>query len=194
MIVAGVDEAGRGPLAGPVVVAAVVLERYRKLPGLTDSKRLTREDRERLAPLIKRRCLAWQVVFIDVATIDRINILQATMEGMRLAVSRLPRPPERVDVDGNRDPLLSSSTRTIVRGDARVRCIAAASILAKTARDDYMRGLASDWPGYGFERHKGYGTAGHLDALARLGPCPEHRRTFAPVLQASQHDFWASRV
>ncbi len=192
MIVAGVDEAGRGPLAGPVVVSAVILERWRKLPGLGDSKALTAEDRERLAPLIRRRCLAWQVVFIDAATVDQLNVLQATMKGMRLAVSRLAMRPDRAEVDGNRDPGLDIETRTIVKGDSRVRCIAAASILAKTARDEYMRSLAEDWPGYGFERHKGYGTRSHLEALTRLGPCPEHRRSFAPVASATQHDLWST--
>lgn len=191
MIVAGVDEAGRGPLAGPVVVAAVILERWRKLPGLGDSKVLTAPERDRLATLIRRRCLAWQVVFVDVATVDRLNILQATLKGMRRAVERLPITPDRVDIDGNRDPGLELPTRTVVRGDARVRAIAAASILAKTARDRYMTALSADYPGYGFERHKGYGTRGHLTRLLQLGPCSEHRRTFAPVQSASQADLWA---
>ena len=180
--VAGVDEAGRGPLAGPVAVAAVILHPARPIDGLADSKVLTEARREELAPLIRARALAWHVVLIDVADIDRLNIFHATMLGMARAVRGLLPAAERVLIDGNRlPPDLPCKARALVGGDAREPAIMAASILAKTARDAVMRALDAQHPGYGFALHKGYSTPEHFDALRRLGPCPEHRRSFAPV-------------
>jgi ribonuclease HII len=179
--IAGVDEAGRGPLAGPVVVAAAMLDPLRPIDGLNDSKALSEKRRLALAEIIKQQALAYVVVFVDVEEIDRINILQATMVGMQRAVDGLSIPAEQVLVDGNRCPKLSVPTQAIVGGDARVAAISAASILAKTARDQHMCELAEQYPGYGFERHKGYGTAQHMQALQTLGATPQHRRSFAPV-------------
>jgi ribonuclease HII len=164
----GVDEAGRGPLAGPVCAAAVILESSRPIPGLADSKRLSPAARERLALLIRRDAAAWAIAFEEAAEIDAGNILQATLRAMARAVEALSGHP--------RQPALA-----VIGGDDRVAAISAASILAKTARDARMDDLARRWPGYGFERHRGYPTADHLQALRRLGPCPEHRRSFAPV-------------
>lgn len=179
---AGIDEAGRGPLAGPVSVAAVILDPARPIDGLDDSKRLTERRREALFPLIKERALAWHIVLVDRATIDRINILQATLQGMREALIALPIAAELALVDGNRLPVdLPCPGRAIIGGDHLVAAISAASILAKVERDHYMRQLDQHYPGYGFAQHKGYGTAAHLAALQRLGPCSEHRVSFAPV-------------
>jgi ribonuclease HII len=185
--VAGVDEAGRGPLAGPVIAAAVILDPARPIEGLGDSKALSEAARERLAPLIRARALAWALGSADRAEIDALNILQATLLAMRRAVLALPLRPEHVQVDGNRAPALEDlpcTVETVVRGDATVAAIGAASILAKTHRDALMRALERAHPGYGFARHKGYGTAAHLAALRRLGPSSEHRLSFAPVRAA----------
>ena len=185
--VAGVDEAGRGPLAGPVIAAAVILDPARPIEGLGDSKALSEAARERLAPLIRAHALAWALGSADRAEIDALNILQATLLSMRRAVLALPLRPEHVQVDGNRAPALEDlpcTVETVVRGDATVAAIGAASILAKTHRDALMRALERSHPGYGFARHKGYGTAQHLAALRRLGPSSEHRLSFAPVRAA----------
>ena len=184
MIIAGVDEAGRGPLAGPVVVAAVVLDPDRPIDGLDDSKKLNEQRREGLFDLIMERSLAWAVVEIEPAEIDRINILQATLLGMKQAVEQLVPPPSLALIDGNQAPDLTCTVRTIVRGDSLEPAISAASILAKVARDRLMKKLHIDYPDYGFDRHKGYPTADHLARLARYGPCPIHRRSFAPVKKA----------
>jgi ribonuclease HII len=184
MIVAGVDEAGRGPLAGPVYAAAVILDASRPIPGLADSKILTEPMRDALALEIRAHALAWSVASASVEEIDEINILQATMLAMERAVIGLSLLPELVRVDGNRLPRLNCRGEAIVKGDATVPAISAASILAKTARDAELRLLHDTYPGYGFDQHKGYGTALHLTQLASLGPCPAHRRSFAPVRNA----------
>jgi ribonuclease HII len=177
-----VDEAGRGPLAGPVAVAAVILDPTRPIDGLADSKILTAERREELEALILERALAHSVVLIDVITIDRINILQATLLGMAQSLARLAPVPHEALIDGNRLPSkLCCPARAIIDGDASEPVIGAASILAKVARDRYMAALDTRHPGYGFASHKGYSTPEHFEALRRLGPCPEHRRSFAPV-------------
>jgi ribonuclease HII len=181
MIVAGVDEAGRGPLAGPVVVAAVVLNPDRPIGGLDDSKKLNEKRREILYPLIIERSMAWAVVQVEPAEIDRINILQATLLGMKRAVEQLLPFPSMALIDGNQAPDLNCAVRTIVHGDSLEPAISAASILAKVTRDRLMKKYHLDFPDYGFDRHKGYPTADHLDRLLRYGPCPIHRRSFAPV-------------
>ncbi|GHA75504.1 ribonuclease HII [Lysobacter bugurensis] len=181
--VAGVDEAGRGPLAGPVVVAAVVFAPGRTpINGLADSKQLCAERREALYDRIVQRALAWHVVSVEVEDIDRINIFQATMLGMRRAVEAVAHVAELARVDGNALPRgLPCPAEAWVGGDARDRAIMAASILAKVTRDRTMIKMHSTWPQYGFDRHKGYSTPEHLAALAQHGPCPHHRRSFAPV-------------
>lgn len=179
--IAGVDEAGRGPLAGPVVAAAVILDPARPIVGLADSKTLTARRREALAEVIRADARAFSVVFVHAAEIDACNILEATLRAMARAVAALAETPARVLVDGNRLPRLPMAAEAIVRGDARVPAISAASILAKVARDAWMMDAARDFPGYGFEIHKGYPTRAHRDALLRLGPSPLHRRSFAPV-------------
>ncbi|TAN07451.1 MAG: ribonuclease HII [Rhodanobacteraceae bacterium] len=182
--VAGVDEAGRGPLAGPVVVAAVILDPARPIDGLADSKQLSAKRRESLYALIVAHALAHAVVRVEAAEIDRINILQATLAGMRRALEALPIAPALALIDGNRLPKsLPCPARAIVRGDASEPAISAASILAKVSRDRILVEYESRWPGYGFAQHKGYPAPAHLEALRRLGPCPEHRRSFAPVRQ-----------
>lgn len=178
-IVAGVDEAGRGPLAGPVVAAAVVLER--PIRGLADSKILLAAERERLADLIRTRARAWALGRAEVDEIDRLNILQATLLAMKRAVEGLGLAVDLLLVDGNRAPPLLLPMRTVIGGDARVAAISAASILAKVERDAEMRWLDGVFPGYGFAQHKGYATRAHLRALACYGPTPVHRRSFAPV-------------
>lgn len=183
MLSAGVDEAGRGPLAGPVFAAAVIIDAQRPIVGLRDSKQLSARARERLAIEIRERSLAWSVAWAEVAEIDTLNILQATLLAMRRAVEGLARAPDEVLVDGNRCPPLACRVRAIVGGDREVPAISAASILAKTARDAVLVELEGRYPGYGFARHKGYPTREHIAALARLGPTPEHRRSFAPVAQ-----------
>ncbi len=175
-------QAGRDPLAGPVAVAAVILDPANPIPGLADSKALSAARREALEPLIQRRALAYRVILVDAATIDRLNILQATLQGMAEALAGLLPAPHAALIDGNRVPKsLLCPARAIVGGDASEPAIGAASILAKVARDRYMDALDTRHPGYGFARHKGYPTADHLEALRRLGPCAEHRRSFAPV-------------
>ncbi|MCZ8114847.1 ribonuclease HII [Silanimonas sp.] len=180
--VAGVDEAGRGPLAGPVAVAAVILDPARRIDGLGDSKALSEARREALFPRIQSDALAFAIVFVHADEIDRLNILQATMAGMRRAVAALAMPPSRVLVDGNRvPPGLGIAAEAIVKGDAKIAAISAASILAKVARDRWMLDLDAAHPEYGFAAHKGYPTPEHLAALRRIGPCAAHRRSFAPV-------------
>ena len=177
----GVDEAGRGPLAGPVVAAAVMLDPGKPIEGLRDSKKLSARARERLADEIRNHAAAWCVAEASVAEIDRLNILQATMLAMQRAVAGLQRPPDEVWVDGNRCPEWAWRSQAVVKGDDKVASIAAASILAKTARDHFMCRLHQEFPAYGFDRHMGYGTAAHLAALKAHGACPHHRRSFAPV-------------
>jgi ribonuclease HII len=180
---AGVDEAGRGPLAGPVVVAAVILDPSRPIVGLADSKVLCENERERLAALIRRAALAFSVVAVDVEEIDRFNIFRATMLGMQRALAALALPPAYALVDGNQLPRpMPCAARAVVDGDAKEPSISAASILAKTVRDRIMCELDGVHPGYGFARHKGYSTPEHFEALERLGPCAIHRRSFAPVM------------
>lgn len=180
-LLAGVDEAGRGPLAGPVVAAAVILDPERPVDGLADSKQLGAARREILAGLIRERALAWAVGMADHEEIDRINILQAAMLAMQRAVAALAIAPENIVVDGNACPRFACPAMPVVGGDASVGAISAASIIAKVHRDYWMRELDRRYPGYGFARHKGYPTAAHLEALRRLGACPIHRRSFAPV-------------
>jgi ribonuclease HII len=185
-LTAGVDEAGRGPLAGPVVAAAVILEPSRPVAGLADSKVLSPARREVLAATIRAQSLAWGLGWADAAEIDTLNILQATMLAMRRALGALTVPPQHVIIDGNRCPDLGGlafecTVEAIVKGDALVASVSAASILAKVARDEHMRVLDGRYPGYGLADHKGYPTAAHIAALRRLGPSPVHRRSFAPV-------------
>ncbi|HEU4592720.1 MAG TPA: ribonuclease HII [Steroidobacteraceae bacterium] len=186
MRVAGVDEAGRGPLAGPVVAAAVILDPSRPIRGLADSKVLEPEERERLAVLIRGRALCYSVAWSDVEEIDSINIFQATMLAMRRALLGLRVPPQRVVVDGNRCPRTHGLDfeclfKAVIKGDATVPSISAASILAKTTRDSLMRDLDHRYPGFSLSRHKGYATRIHVEALDALGPTPLHRRSFSPV-------------
>jgi ribonuclease HII len=181
VLVCGVDEAGRGPLAGPVYAAAVILDPARRVNGLADSKVLSAERREILAARIKERAIAWAVAFATVEEIDAINIFQAAMLAMRRAVKALAVKPEEAWIDGNHCPGLSCRSRAIVDGDATHKVISAASILAKTARDAEMRALHQRYPQYGFDRHKGYSTPEHFELLARFGPCEIHRRSFDPV-------------
>ena len=181
---AGVDEAGRGPLAGPVVVAAVILPSNYELASLDDSKRLTALKRERLVPQIENQAIAYAVEYVEVDEIDHVNILQATMNGMKRAVENLEPAPHHAMIDGNRAPQLSCEVTTVVGGDALIASISAASILAKVYRDRLMVSMHSLYPDYGFDRHKGYPTAYHLERLRNLGPCPIHRKSFAPVRSA----------
>ena len=183
--VAGVDEAGRGPLAGPVTAAAVMLDPERPIAGLADSKRLTAARREALETEIQTRALAWAVAAASPVEIDTLNILQASLLAMRRAVLALGRVPELALVDGNRCPTLDCPVQAIVGGDGKVAAIAAASILAKVARDREMVRLDDLYPGYGLAIHKGYPTADHLTALRALGPCAIHRRSFRPVREAA---------
>ena len=183
-LVCGVDEAGRGPLAGPVFAAAVILDARRPIAGLRDSKALSPVRREALAALIRERSLAWAVAQADEREIDATDILRATLAAMRRAVVALAPLPVLARVDGNRAPDLPCAVQTIVRGDATDASIAAASILAKTARDAHMLGVHALYPAYDFARHKGYPTAEHLRRLARHGPCAAHRRSFGPVRRA----------
>ncbi|WP_110301584.1 ribonuclease HII [Dyella sp. AtDHG13] len=181
-LIAGVDEAGRGPLAGPVAVAAVILDPARPIDGLDDSKKLTEQKREALYPLIVERALAHCIVMVMSDEIDRINIFQATMTGMSRALSGLTPAAHEAWIDGNALPRdLPCTGRAIIGGDALEPAISAASILAKVTRDRWMVALDREHPGYGFAEHKGYATPAHLAALQRLGPCPHHRRSFAPV-------------
>jgi ribonuclease HII len=184
-LIAGIDEAGRGPLAGPVVAAAVILDPSRPVAGLRDSKLLSARQRDRLAVAIRANALAWSVGEADVAEIDTLNILQATMLAMRRAFEGLAIAPGEAWIDGNRCPELACAMRAIVKGDRDVAVISAASILAKTARDAMLDELDGRFPAYGFAHNRGYGTPEHLAALARHGPCPAHRRSFAPVAQSA---------
>jgi len=184
--IAGVDEAGRGPLAGPVVAAAVILNPRRRIEGLADSKALPPQVREELAPLIRARALAWAVAWSDREEIDELNILQATLLAMRRALLRLPVPPTHVQVDGDRVPRLADlpltcTVEAVIGGDSSIAAISAASILAKTTRDAMMRRLDVCYPGFDFATHKGYATPSHLETLRSLAPSPMHRRSFAPV-------------
>ncbi len=185
-MIAGIDEVGRGPLAGPVVAGAVILPGGVWLPGLNDSKRLSPGRRTELAAMIKERALAWTVAEVGVAYIDQYNIRQAALEAMRRCVAGLAVPPDYLLVDGMVIPQLKIPQAGLIRGDSRSASIAAASILAKVARDELMERLDPVYPGYGFARHKGYGTPEHLAALARLGPCPIHRYSFAPVRESAR--------
>ena len=187
--VAGVDEAGRGPLAGPVVAAAVILDPERPIQGLADSKKLTASRREELAGEIHERAVSWSVAWADTAEIDALNILVATMLAMRRAILGLSVTPVKVEIDGNRLPDLTFGGsrimgEAIIGGDAKVAAISAASIIAKTTRDRIMIDLDNLYPDYEFARHKGYGTEAHRQRLQRHGPCEQHRRSFAPVRQA----------
>ena len=180
-VVCGVDEAGRGPLAGPVFAAAVILHPERPIDGLRDSKKLTAERRAKLAPLIKQHALAWAIAECSHEEIDNINILQATMLAMRRAVEALATVPTIALIDGTRSPVMLIRCFPSVEGDDKVHAISAASILAKTARDAALVSLHALYPEYGFDQHKGYGTAMHLQRLREHGACPVHRRSFAPV-------------
>lgn len=187
LLIAGVDEAGRGPLAGPVLAAAVILNPAHPIAGLADSKQLSETRREQLAAEIRVHALAWALGRADVAEIDRINILQASLRAMQRAVANLRLAPGQVLVDGKQCPSgLICPCQAIIKGDATVPAISAASILAKVARDAELRDLHERYPAYGFARHKGYPTAAHREVLRRFGPCPEHRRSFAPVAAVLQ--------
>jgi len=188
VLICGVDEAGRGPLAGPVSAAAVILDPARPIEGLADSKKLSEKQRDRLAPLIRERALAWAVAYAEVEEIDRLNILQATLLAMRRAVEALSIRPQQVLVDGLYCPQTGIPSQAIVKGDSKVAAISAASILAKTARDELMLALHGCYPQYGFDAHKGYPTAAHLAALREHGVSAVHRKTFKPVRQlAANH-------
>lgn len=181
IIIAGVDEVGRGPLCGPVIAAAVILDPARPIEGLNDSKKLSEKRREALFGIICRDALAWSLGRADVAEIDELNILHATMLAMQRAVAGLSVTPGLAYIDGNRCPALSCRAEAIVKGDSRVPEIAAASIIAKVTRDREMLIMDGEWPGYGIASHKGYPTRVHLEALRKLGPAPVHRRSFKPV-------------
>ena len=180
-LIAGVDEAGRGPLAGPVVAAAVILDDHHAIKGLADSKKLSARRREALFDEIRAKALCCSIAQASVEEIDELNILQATLLAMRRAVMGLRLPPKLVLVDGNRLPVLDIRAEAIVKGDDKVPAISAASILAKVTRDRWCLEYHQQFPQYGFDQHKGYGTADHLAALRLHGPCPQHRRTFRPV-------------
>jgi ribonuclease HII len=182
-LTAGVDEAGRGPLAGPVVAAAVILDDHNPIKGLADSKTLTGLRREKLFDEIRARALCFSVAQASVEEIDRLNILQATLLAMQRAVAGLRLKPVKTLVDGNCLPVLDMLAEAIVKGDAKVPCISAASILAKVHRDRWCAQIHEQYPLYGFGAHKGYGTLAHMQALQKFGPCPEHRKTFRPVSQ-----------
>ena len=185
-LVAGVDEVGRGPLAGPVVTAAVILDPDNPIEGLMDSKKLSESRREQLAEIIKENCLAWSIGRAEVNEIDKINILQATMLAMQRAVEGLSPAPDHALIDGNRCPDLFCSAEAIIKGDGLIPAISAASIIAKVTRDREMVELDHVYPGYGLAGHKGYPTKKHMDALLELGVTPIHRRSFAPVRRAIQ--------
>lgn len=177
-LLCGVDEAGRGPLAGPVYAAAVILPANVDIPGLNDSKKLSDKRRRELFPIIKEQAIAYGIAFADHKEIDEINILQATYLAMERAIAQLAIKPEAAIIDGNRAKDFGIPVETVVHGDSRSASIAAASILAKVTRDDYMLEMAQEYPQYGFEVHKGYGTKAHYAALTSSGPCPIHRMTF----------------
>ena len=186
VFLAGVDEVGRGPLAGDVLACAVILDPLKPIAGLKDSKALTAARREALAAEVREHAMAWHIGRASVAEIDRLNILHASLLAMQRAVDGLAVPPEFVAVDGNRCPRWHYPSQAVVKGDARVQAISAAAIVAKVTRDQELVALDAAHPGYGFADHKGYPTPAHLEALARLGPCPAHRRSFAPVRNALQ--------
>ena len=177
-IICGVDEAGRGPLAGPVCAAAVILPRGLEIPGLNDSKKLTDKRRRELFPIIQEQALAYGIAFASHEEIDEINILQATFLAMERALEQLQVKPDLALIDGNRAKDFAVPVMTVIKGDSRSANIAAASVLAKVTRDEYMEKMALEYPGYGFEIHKGYGTKAHYEALRNLGPSPIHRKTF----------------
>lgn len=177
-VICGVDEAGRGPLAGPVCAAAVILPKHLEIPGLTDSKKLSDKRRRELFPEIQRQALAYGIGFASEKEIDEINILQATFLAMERALAQLCITPELALIDGNREKDFGIPVKTVIKGDSLSANIAAASILAKVSRDDFMLEMAREYPQYGFEVHKGYGTKAHYDALRLYGPCPIHRQTF----------------
>ena len=177
-VICGVDEAGRGPLAGPVCAAAVILPEHLQIPGLNDSKKLTDKKRRELFPVIKQQAIAYGIGLASEAEIDEINILQATFLAMRRALSQLSIRPEIALIDGNRETDFGLPVKTVVKGDSLSANIAAASVLAKVTRDNIMVELAQQYPEYGFEIHKGYGTKAHYEALGTYGPCPIHRRSF----------------
>jgi ribonuclease HII len=187
LLICGVDEAGRGPLAGPVSAAAVILDDSRPIEGLADSKKLSEKQRDRLAPIIRERALAWAVAYAEVGEIDQLNILQATLLAMRRAVLALHTRPQQVLVDGLYCPQTGIPSQAIVKGDSKIAAISAASILAKTARDELMLRLHEQYPQYGFDGHKGYPTAAHLAALREHGVSEVHRRSFRPVREALQY-------
>ena len=181
-LVCGVDEAGRGPLAGPVCAAAVILPPHIEIPGLNDSKKLTDKRRRELMPIIKEKAIAWGVGFASHQEIDEINILQATFLAMERALADLHVKPELALIDGNREKDFGIPVKTVVKGDSRSASIAAASVIAKVTRDDLMLSLAEEYPQYGFDIHKGYGTKAHYEALRLYGPSPIHRMTFLKKL------------
>lgn len=176
--ICGIDEAGRGPLAGPVCAAAVILPANIEIPGLNDSKKLSDKRRRELVSIIKENAIAYGIAFADEKEIDQINILQATFLAMERAASQLSVKPEVLLIDGNREKDFGIPVETIVKGDSRSASIAAASVLAKVTRDDYLLQMAQEYPQYGFEVHKGYGTKAHYAAIEKYGPCPIHRMTF----------------
>lgn len=181
ILIAGVDEVGRGPLAGPVVAAAVILDPENPIEGLADSKKLTEKRREALVVEIKEKALAWSIARAEVEEIDRINILQASLLAMKRAVETLSHSPELALIDGNHCPDLGCRMEAIIKGDSKEPAISAASILAKVARDTEMAEMEQVYPGYGFAKHKGYPTKQHRDAILKLGITPIHRRSYAPV-------------
>lgn len=185
-LVCGADEAGRGPLAGPVCAAAVILPEGAALPGLNDSKKLTEKRREALFPVIQQKAIAFGVAFATVAEIEEMNILGAALLAMNRAIAQLDPPPELALIDGNTIKTITVPARSVVGGDGKCACIAAASVLAKVTRDRWMRRLAEIYPQYGFENHKGYGTRAHYEAIAKFGPCPEHRPSFLRKFYARQ--------
>lgn len=189
-VVCGVDEAGRGPLAGPVFAAAVILDPKRPIEGLRDSKKLTAERRDELAPRIREHAIAWAIAECSCEEIDHLNILHATMLAMRRAVEALATMPTIALIDGNRCPPMEVRAHAIVEGDDKVHAISAASILAKTARDAALVALHQQYPQYGFDQHKGYSTPLHLERLRAHGPSPVHRRSFAPVRELLQPDLF----
>lgn len=181
-LICGVDEAGRGPLAGPVCAAAVILPKGLVIPGLNDSKKLSDKRRRELFPIIQHEAVSFGIAFASQEEIDKINILQATFLAMRRAMEQLNPQPEFALIDGNRETDFGVPCKTVIKGDSLSANIAAASVLAKVTRDNWMMEAAEKYPGYGFEIHKGYGTKAHYAALEKLGPCPIHRRTFLKKL------------
>ncbi len=188
-LIAGVDEAGRGPLAGPVVAAAVILNPEKPILGLADSKTLTEKKRELLFDEICEKALAFSIARAEVNEIDEINILQATLSAMKRAVENLKIAPQKVLIDGNQIPKMNYVCEAIIKGDQKIQAISAASILAKVTRDRLLLQFEKDYPGYGFAKHKGYGTKVHMEALKKLGPCAIHRISFAPVREFLEYKF-----